>query len=298
MPAGAEPVQEAGPSGNVPAERREPLRMEDMLLQTRVALDMVTEQYNPMFAALRETGTLLRTNDVLEYPARIRKLQRKLIRSRERENELTGQLQGIREAESESAALLKGFEEELQRKVAYINKMEAHVQRKELQIREQEDTIRSVAETSRQCVSKLSGLFQSNGEAQTKARLYDERVLQPGLEGAARMKNVVREYSDKVEAYLVEFRVLAECIRESSSEEESDQEEPTSRTVVDVEPIHMARPAGVSPEEVRDLSEGMEAMDVHPDRAEKQQEGQPAGRGTRGDRPADPILVGSPEDEE
>jgi hypothetical protein len=33
MPAGAEPVQEAGPSGNEPAERREPLQMEDMLLQ-------------------------------------------------------------------------------------------------------------------------------------------------------------------------------------------------------------------------------------------------------------------------
>jgi hypothetical protein len=44
MPAEAEPVQEAGPSGNVPAERRKPLRMEEMLLQTRVALDLVTEQ--------------------------------------------------------------------------------------------------------------------------------------------------------------------------------------------------------------------------------------------------------------
>ena len=71
MPAGAEPVQEAGPSGNVPAEQGEPLRVEDMLLQTRVALDMVTEQYNPMFAVLWETWTLLWTNDALEYPARV-----------------------------------------------------------------------------------------------------------------------------------------------------------------------------------------------------------------------------------
>jgi hypothetical protein len=91
--------------------------------------------------------------------------------------------------------------------------MQAHVQRNELQIREQEDTIRRIGETSRQCVTKLSGLFQPDKEAQMKARLYDERVGQLGLEGAASMKNVVREYSDKVEAYLVQFRVLAECMR-------------------------------------------------------------------------------------
>ena len=78
----------------------------------------------------------------------------------------------------------------------------------------------------------------------------------------------------------------------------SSTQEHTSWTVLDVEPIHMVRPAGVSPEEVRDLSEGMEAMDVQLDRAEKQQVGQPAAHGMRGDRPADPIVVGSPEDEE
>ena len=125
------------------------------------------------------------------------------------------------------------------------------------------------------------------------------------------MKNVVREYSDKVEAYLVEFRVLAEHMtRESFSDQEPDEEEAanqgekvgsgdglqgvfnmsadapqegeidrlmrkenstqehTSRAALNVEPIHMVRPAGVSPEKLRDLSEGMEAMGVQPDRAE------------------------------
>jgi hypothetical protein len=109
--------------------------------------------------------------------------------------------------------------------VAYIKKIEAHMQKNELQIREQEEAIRRIGETSRQCVTKLSGLFHPDGEAQMKARLYDEKVGQPGLEGAARMKNVVREYSEKVEAYLVEFRLLGEHIRESSSDEEPGHEE-------------------------------------------------------------------------
>jgi hypothetical protein len=58
-----------------------------------------------------------------------------------------------------------------------------------------------------------------------KAMLYEERLGQPGLEGAVRMKNVVREYSDKVEGYLVEFRELVEHMKESSSDKEPDQEE-------------------------------------------------------------------------
>jgi hypothetical protein len=66
-----------------------------MLLETWIAVDMVTEQYTPMFAAFRKTGTLLQTEDALEYPARIRKLQRKLIRSRKKESKLAGQLQGL-----------------------------------------------------------------------------------------------------------------------------------------------------------------------------------------------------------
>ena len=279
--------------------------MENILLTTRVALDLVTEKYTPLFAALREAGTLLRTDDALKYPERIRKLQRKLHRSREKE--------------SEAAVLILGQQEELHRKADYIEKMEAHVRTNELQIREQEETIRSIGETSRQCVTKMVQLFQPEGEVQMKARLYDQKVGQPGLEGAARMKNVVREYSDKVEAYLVEFRSLAEQMtRESSSASEPDEEETTnrgervgsgdglqgvfnmsaeapqageidrlmrmgsstqehtSRPVMDVEPIHMVRPGGVSPEEVRDLEEGMEAMGVQPDREERQ-EGGPGG---------------------
>jgi hypothetical protein len=102
----------------------------------------------------------------------------------------------------------------------------------------------------------------------------------------------------------------------------SSTQEHTSRAVLDVEPIHMVRPAGVSPVEVRDLSEEMEAMGVQPDRAEGQEGGpgghpggqsggaqvgeptgeqqveQSAAHRVRGDRPADPIVVGSPEDEE
>jgi hypothetical protein len=142
---------------------------------------------------------------------------------------LAGQLQGLQEDESESVALLKGLKEELQRKVAYIKIMETHVQKNELQIREQEEIIRRIGETSRQCVTKLSGLFHPDGEAQMKAQLYDEKIGQPGLEGAARMKNVVRDYSKKVEAYLVEFRELAEHMRKSSSNEEPDQEETANR---------------------------------------------------------------------
>jgi hypothetical protein len=84
----------------------------------------------------------------------------------------------------------------------------------------------------------------------------------------------------------------------------------------------MFRPAGVSPVEVRNLSEGMEAMGVQPDRVERQQGGpgghpggqsgstregeptggrqveQPAGHEVRGDRPTDPIVVDSLEIEE
>ena len=141
-PTGEEPVREAGPSGGTQEEGEAPLRLENIILKTRVALDMVTEQYTPVFAALQEAGTLLRTDDALKYPARIRKLQRKLLRSREKESELAGRLQGLQEEERESAVLLQGLEEELQRKVAYIEKMEAHVRRNEIRIREQEDIIR------------------------------------------------------------------------------------------------------------------------------------------------------------
>jgi hypothetical protein len=219
------PEQEAGPSGGIQQEGEIPLRAEDVILKTRIALDMVRDQYDPMFAALRETGTLLRTENTLEYPARIRKLQRKLIRSKEKESRLAGQLQSLQEEEGESVALLEGLKEELQRKVAYIKTMEDLVQSSELQIQEQEEIIRRIGETSRSCVSRMSGLFYPDGEAQMKARLYDQKVGQPGLEGLARMKNVVREYSEKVEAYLVEFRLLAEHMRDSSSNEEPDQEE-------------------------------------------------------------------------
>jgi hypothetical protein len=216
---------------------------------------------------------------------------------------------------SEIPDVLKGLKEELQRKVAYIKKMETHVQKNELQIREQEEAIRRIEETSRQCVTKLSGLFHPDGEAQMKSQLYDEKIGQPGLEGAARMKNVVRDYSKKVEAYLVEFRELAEHMRKSSSNEEPDQEETanrgervgsgeglqgvfnvsadapqegeidrlmrnesstqqhTSRVGLNVEPIQMFRLAGVSPVEIRNLSEEMEAMGAQPDRVERQQGG-------------------------
>ncbi len=363
-PLEEEPVQEEGPPGDVQEETEVPLRAEHIILQTRIALDMVTEQYTPMFAALRETGTLLRTEDALEYPARIRKLQRKLIRSREKESKLAGQLQGLQEDESESVALLKGLKEELQRKVVYIKRMEAQVKKNELQIREQEETIRRIGKTSQQCITKLSGLFHPDGEAQMKARLYDEKVGQPGLEGAARMKNVVREYSEKVEAYLIEFRELAEHMRGNFSDEEPGREETvnrgdrvgsgeglqgmfnastdapqegeidrlmrtgsstqehTSRVRLDAEPIHMVRPAGVSPVEVRNLSEEMEAMDVQSEGVERQQGGPgghpgsqpegtqageptggrqvdpPPGHESRGARPTDPIMVDSPEIQE
>ena len=62
----------------------------------------------------------------------------------------------------------------------------------------------------------LARLFQPDGEVQTKARLYDEKVTEPGVEGAARVKNIVKEYAAKVEETLVGFRalvaeVLARC---------------------------------------------------------------------------------------
>ena len=330
-PTNEEPVREAGPSGGTQEEGEAPLRLENILLKTRVALDMVTEQYTPVFAALQEAGTLLRTDDALKYPARIRKLQRKLLRSREKESELAGQLQGLQEEERESAVLVKGLEEELQRKVAYIEKMEGHVERNEIRIREQEDIIRRIGETSRNCVTTMSQLFQPDGEAQMKARLYDERVGQPGLEGAARLKNVVRDYAVKVENFLVEFRALAEHMsRDSSSTSVPEEEEVTNRGerestpehVWNVEPVHMVRPPGVSAEEVQNLREGMEAMGVRPDTTERQEGGpgghpggqaggaqggestvgqqveQPAGHEVRGDRPADPIVVSSPEEQE
>jgi hypothetical protein len=51
-PLEEEPEQEAGRSGGVQEEGEAPLRAENMLLQTRIAVDMVTEQYTPMFAVL------------------------------------------------------------------------------------------------------------------------------------------------------------------------------------------------------------------------------------------------------
>ena len=107
--------------------------------------------------------------------------------------------------------------------------MEADVRKNKQHIQGQKETIRCIGEIIRQCVTKMVQLFHPEGEVQMKARLYDEKVGQPGLEGAARMKNVVWEYSDKVKAFLVEFRALAEHMtRESPFALKPDEEEATN----------------------------------------------------------------------
>lgn len=44
------------------------------------------------------------------------------------------------------------------------------------------------------CLKKVVQLFQPDGVVQTKARLYDEKITQLGIEGAARVNNIVKEY--------------------------------------------------------------------------------------------------------
>jgi hypothetical protein len=122
------------------------------------------------------------------------------------------------------------------------------------------------------------------------------------------------------------FNMSADAPQESEIDrlirKESSTQEHTSQVGLNVEPIHMFRPAGVSLVEVRNLSEGKEAMGVQSDRVERQQGGpgghpggqsgsmregeptggrqmeQPVGHEVRGDRPTDPIIVDSPEVEE
>jgi hypothetical protein len=73
----------------------------------------------------------------------------------------------------------------------------------------------------------------------------------------------------------------------------SSMQEHTSRPVMDVELIHMVESGRVSPEEVRDQEEGMEAMGVKPDREERQ-EGGPRGHldGQSGGAQVDEPTVG------
>jgi hypothetical protein len=77
-------------------------------------------------------------------------------------------------------------------------------------------TIRKMEQHDRTYLEKVARLFQPDGEVQTKARLYDEKITQPGVEEAARVKNIVKEYAAQVEEALVGFRalvaeVLARC---------------------------------------------------------------------------------------
>ena len=94
---------------------------------------------------------------------------------------------------------------ELDRKKKHIQKMEQH-------IRKMEQHIQRLEQNDRTCIKKVVRLFQPDGEVQTKARLYDEKITQPGMEGAARVKNIVKEYAAQVEEALVGFRALAEQV--------------------------------------------------------------------------------------
>ena len=313
---GEEPDREAGPSGNA-EEKEAPLQLESILMTTRMALDLVTEKYAPLFTALREVGHLLHSDDVLEYPELIRKLQKKLHR---RERQV-----------SEAAVIVLDQKDQLQRKTDYVRRMENHLRTQEQHIKGQEEAIQRVGDTGRKCLSKVVHLFQPSGEAQTKARLYDEKVTQSGIEGAARIKNIVREYSEKVEASLVEFRWLAEEVQKEDSsgsepaEEEannrgervgsgdglqdvfgvsaeapqegemdrimrtgSSTQEHTSRPVLDVEPVHMVRPAEVSPVEPLNPEGSMGDRGTQPGSGEKSEgvarrsPGQSDGRCARG----------------
>jgi hypothetical protein len=71
-----------------------------------------------------------------------------------------------------------------------------------------EQHIRKMEQHDRTILKKVVWLFQPDREVQTKTRLYDEKITQPEMEMAARVKNIVKEYAAQVEEALVGFRAL------------------------------------------------------------------------------------------
>ena len=154
----------------------------------RDAIEAVERRYRPLRVAMRGVGTALRSTAVGEYPDMVRKLKKEAGPNRK-------ELDKSRTETSKLAILALDQKEEIAR---------------------QKETIRALEQQDRTTLKALEKLFQPDGEVQTKARLWDEKVAEPGTDGAARAKEVVKEYAAKVEETLKDFRkliaaVLARC---------------------------------------------------------------------------------------
>ena len=89
-----------------------------------------------------------------------------------------------------------------------VDKLRREALERSLALVRQQDEIRALKEQKLPTYRLLASLFKPDGEAQTEARLYREKVVEAGLDDAARVTNVVKKYAARVEAGLVEFRKL------------------------------------------------------------------------------------------
>jgi hypothetical protein len=169
-----EPTPAAQP--NQEAQQDVPIlaRSDVMLMPIRAALDMVEEQYTPLYNAVRGIGNVLRRADVKEFPEMVTQIRR--------------EGNGIRKESTGTAQLMRE-------------------QKKEL--RQAKRTIWIIEQQDRTCFQSVSRLFRPDGEVQTKARLYDEMMSDSEEEGAEWVKSIDKKYAARVEEALMEFRALA-----------------------------------------------------------------------------------------
>ena len=156
------------------------------LQPVRDAIDAVERRYLPLRMAMRGVGTALRSTAVGEFPDMVRKLKADAAPNRK----------------------------ELDKSRTETSKLAILALDQKAEIKRQKEVIRTLEQQDRTTLRVLERLFQPDGEVQTKARLWDERIAGSSTEGAAQVTEVVKEYAAKVEETLKDFRKLIAAVLE------------------------------------------------------------------------------------